>query len=175
MSLTMDDPKVQELYRSVDALLWERSIAYVKRYRIGNVDDAKSDANESFMIAVRNWDPSKGMKFSSWVRRVVQNRFLDHARRFAIKYTRQPVVDTTELEIEDERTGNPWYMKDLSHDAMDLHELCTAREYRPFQTKMKRALSPIAFLHSFLRENWNWSPQRIAEATEEMREALSLN
>lgn len=81
MSTVTDHPATQSL-SLVEDMLWARCHWFVRRYG-GTLEDAKSEANEAFIIAVVNWNENRKMAFSSYVFQVVTHRLLEHARTFA--------------------------------------------------------------------------------------------
>ena len=160
---------IAETYKDVDLLLWDVSHRFVRRYG-GTLDEAKSSANESFMIAYENWDPTSTMAFSTYVRKVVWDRFRDQARSFAIKYGREPVIDTVELDPIEPSTSNTWTARDISNDAEEIVDLVTEPEFKEFRTAMnrQRKLSKLEYLKQYLANEWDWPTKRIDNACEEI-------
>lgn len=165
---------VADTFQDVDDLLWKCSHRFVNRYG-GALDEARSSANESFLIAYRDWNPSSTMSFTSYVYMVVWNRFRDEARRFAVRRGREPLhEDVDGLEVV-EPTPNNWRTRSISNDAEDIVDLICEPEFRDFQVRMKRQRSVprLQFVKEFLNSEWGWTHERIEAACDEIHSVLS--
>lgn len=164
---------IAETFEDVDLLIWDVCHQFVKRYG-GDLQEARSSANESFLIAYKDWDPTSTMQFSTYVRKVVWDRFRDEARRYAVKYGREPVMDTTEMDPTQPATSNDWRSRCVSTDAEEVVDLLVEPEFKDFRTKLKRQKkkTKLQYLIDFLRDDRGWDDDRIDNACDEIYQVL---
>lgn len=160
LAINSKEMPVVESFSDVNDLIWKRCHWYVQTYG-GDLEDARSTANESFMIAYERWEPSSPMSFSSYVYQVVTHRFIDEARRNAKRSVRETTVDMVEDDYaaKTESFNYDFQNKDANivfkHITNDLSDQLK-QKHRP-ETRRK-------FIVSYFVDNFWWEESRVEKA-----------
>ena len=73
----------QHTFEDVDDLIWDTCHKFIRRYGSNRIDleEARAHANLTFAQQYHGWDPTKGTKFSTWLRFCIVNELTDKFRR----------------------------------------------------------------------------------------------
>lgn len=182
MSAALLENAMTETYTDVEKLIKHTVSHFIKRHgqQWGTFDELFSHANESFMIAWRDYKPNRGASFSTWCRWVVSKNLSEHQRsaiyrerKCSINYCDLNEIQmpdntdhTTIMEIVDELGTDARYvvMLTLNPPAKLQDQFTTARSKGP---KNQRAIIR-QYLHAM-----DWNTSRVNDAFNEIGKVLA--
>lgn len=148
-------------YEDVELLIYKTATQFRTKYG-GDLDDLISVSNLCFLqVYQKPFDPTKGAKFSTWLRIKVWYALLSDRRNRAIRASREMTTDWEDIPenlYSCDAEENRW---DLSEDAEMLIKAALSG-----QIKTSDSLMGIA------RDDRGWSWERITNGWKEVQEAI---
>ena len=171
MTTTVSTKKVAEAFNGVKKLLHATCHDFRRKYG-GNHEDLFSQSQEIFLAAHDQFDPNKGMKFSTYIRQAVWWRLLDQLRHDQHRLNQLPrqEFDGDTIKAEEEKNfdlDDFCIITGLSEAAKTIVHLTTSRSEVPGEVHRGKAA-----LKKILADELGWIPYRIRKAFREVTKAL---
>lgn len=171
-----------ETYEDVQKLIKHTVSHFIKRHgqQWGTFDELFSQANESFMIAWRDYKPERGASFSTWCRWVVSTGLSEH-QRGAIYRDRKCRIDYCDLSAVHvpDNTDRTWSVKALDEMGTDARYVAhitlnppAALEKQFTEARSKGPRNQRAVIRQYLQAI-NWNVDRINAAFNEIGKVLA--
>ena len=164
---------IAESFLGVQNLLHSTCHDFRRKYG-GNHEDLFSHAQEIFMVAHEDFDPSKGMKFSTYVRQCIWWRLMDGLAKEQHRVKQIPREDFGQTEYKLSITRQrPFDLDDfceisgMGKDAKTIVKLAATRTEVPGEIRKGKAA-----LKEILTDELKWGRLRIRKAFQEITAAL---
>ena len=170
-TMTTTEAKVAAAFNGVKKLLHSTCHEFRRKYG-GNHEDLFSHAQEIFLVANDEFDPAKGMKFSTYVRQCVWWRLMDGLRHDQHRLNQLPrqEFDGNAIKEEDQRSfdlDDFCEITGLGEDAKTIVKLTATRKEVPGEIRNGKAA-----LKEILTSELGWGRLRIRHAFQEITAAL---
>lgn len=182
MSAALLENALTETYTDVERLIKHTVTQFINRHgqRWGTFDELFSQANESFMVAWRDYKPDRGASFSTWCRWVVSKSLSEHQRHEIHRDRRCRIdfCDMNEIQVADntDHTNTLFILDELGTDARYVAQLTLnppkMLEHCLANANGKSARNQKAVIRQYLY-GMDWDTGRVNAAFDEIGKVLT--
>jgi DNA-directed RNA polymerase specialized sigma24 family protein len=163
-----------ETYHDVKRLIYQLCWGNVKRFG-GDWHEYLSIANEAYMRAFETYNMDKGA-FTTWVHWCVTNALRSFQRQRRVKAQRTQVATDLEVNLDHARSRERFdlvrFLGSLTEDAFTVTKMALEAPGEMVYALTARQASDIRGSLWHKVKEIGWTPARLLEAMDEVREAL---